>query len=287
MMLRGSNLRPTLLGVAALLSCLSLSACGEGQHGSLPASNTAAVLSSLSLAAGGGEGWGTITGQVVLEGPVPERAKINVTKDQDACLAKGPLLSEELIANPKNKGVKDVVVWLIDATDAKKALPVHPKLAAAPLPDVEIDQPCCQFIPHIVAMREGQALVVKNSAGIAHNVHVIGGAKGPDFNVILPPGGQKKVAAEDIPARPTAISVKCDIHPWMYGYIRVFAHPYFTKTDADGKFTIKDAPAGNWRIVMWQEKGWVLKGLKNGEPITVEADKTTDLGQVTFTPPKD
>jgi hypothetical protein len=262
-MLRSSCLCPALLGAAALLSWLSPSAAARA------------------------ESWGTITGQVVLEGsgPVPERAKINVTKDQDACLAKGPLLAEELIANPKNRGVKDVLVWLIDAKNPKAPLPIHPRLAAAPLPDVEIDQPCCQFVPHIIAMREGQALVVKNSAAIAHNVHVIGGIKGPDFNVILPPGGQKKVSAEEIPARPTAISVKCDIHPWMYGYIRVFAHPYFAKTDADGKFTIKDAPAGDWRIVIWQENGWV-KGDKNGTPITVEAGKTTDLGQVNFPLPK-
>jgi hypothetical protein len=259
----GSRIRPALVGAVALLACLS------------PSPATCA------------EGWGTITGQVVVDGPVPERGKINVTKDQEACLAKGDLLSEDYIVNPKNKGVKNVVVWLIDAKDPKKKLPIHPKLKDAKQPPLEIDQPCCQFIPHIVAMREGRDVVFKNSATVAHNVNVLGGDKGPTFNVILPPGGQRKVDAEDVPARPRVIPVKCDIHPWMNAYIWVYPHPYFAVTDADGKFTIKDAPAGDWRIVIWQEtKGWV-KGDKNGTPVTIEDGKTSDLGAIAFTPTKD
>src|SRR5262249_4421621 len=97
-----------------------------------------------------------------------------------------------------------------------------------------------------------------------------------------------------VPARPTPISVQCDIHPWMKAYIRVFNHPYFAVTDEDGKFTIKDAPAGEWRIVVWQEKsGWGKADrndpnppTKTGTPITIKAGETTTL-EVPFAPPKD
>jgi hypothetical protein len=247
------------------------------------------VLSALALAAPApaGEGWGDVTGRVVIEGPVPEREKLKVDKDQAACLAKGPLLSEAYIVNPRNKGVQNVFVWLIDAKDPRKTPPVHPSLQNRKLPAVEIDQPCCQFVPHVVALQQGQDLVIKNGAGIAHNVHVFGGVKGPEFNVILPPGGAKRVEAADLVARPTPILVKCDIHPWMNGFVRVFAHPYFAVTDADGKFTIKNAPAGDWRVVIWQEsKGWV-KGDKNGSPVTIEPGKANDLGEIGLTPAKD
>ena len=73
----------------------------------------------------------------------------------------------------------------------------------------------------------------------------------------------------------------------MSGYIRVFKHPYFAVTDEDGRFDIKGAPAGKWNLVVWQENtGWV-KGGKNGTPITIEADKTTNLGTIPLTPEKD
>jgi hypothetical protein len=260
-MMFGWKIRPALVGAVALLSALSPAARAEG--------------------------WGTITAQVVVDGDVPEREKIKVTKDQEACLAKGDLLSEDYVVNPKNKGVKNVIVWLIDATDAKKKLPIHPRLANVKLPPVEIDQPCCQFIPHVAAMREGQDLIFKNSAMIAHNVHLIAvGTKGPNMNFILPAGGQKKLDAEEVPAQRLPITVQCDIHPWMSARIGVFAHPYFAVTDADGKFTIKDAPAGDWRIVLWQEsKGWVT-GDKTGLAVTVADGKTMDLGQIKFTPTK-
>ena len=51
-----------------------------------------------------------------------------------------------------------------------------------------------------------------------------------------------------------AIPVKCNIHPWMRGYIAVFKHPYFAVTDKTGSFELKDLPAGSYTITAWQEK---------------------------------
>jgi len=48
--------------------------------------------------------------------------------------------------------------------------------------------------------------------------------------------------------------VKCNIHPWMHGYIAVFKHPFFAVTDQEGHFEIKNVPAGNYTIKAWQEK---------------------------------
>ncbi len=244
----------------------------------------AATLLVLAIAAASrADGWGTITGQVVYPGAVPAREKINVNKDQDHCLSKGPLYTEELIVNPKNSGVCNVFVWLIDASGSyTKPLPIHPSLKETKLPEAVMDQPCCQFVPHALALREGQGLALKNSAPISHSVRVLGGLKGPEFNTILPPGAQKVVAPEDLPARPTPIAVQCDIHPWMRAWIRVFPHPYFAVTDADGRFTIPNAPAGEYRLVMWQESvGWV-HGDKKGTPITIKDGGKTDLSNVSL-----
>jgi len=232
------------------------------------------------------EGWGTIKGQVVLDGDVPKPVAVNVDKDKDACLKNGPILKEDLVVNSKNKGVKWALVYLISDTGFKGDVPVHPKLKAIKAKVVDLDQPCCKFEPHLLAMRQGQTLVVKNSAEIAHNVNILGGARGPNVNQIVPSKG--KFELKDIVARPIPIQVKCDIHPWMGGKIAVLKNPYFAVTDDDGKFEIKDAPAGDFRLVVWHEKqGWVVgdeKPSSMGKKITIKDGAATDLGALPLKP---
>jgi len=246
-----------------------------------------AGLLALGAAARAEEGWGTLKGRVEWAGgAVPQRAKLNVNKDQEACLKNGPLLSEEYVVNPKNKGVRWVFVWLVDPKDPKKPVPVKPELKQPAKKVVEMDQPCCMFEPHLVGLQEGQTLVVKNSATVAHNVNVIGGPLGPNTNPILPAG--QKFTLEGIVGRPTPIQVSCNIHPWMKAYVRVFKNPYFAVTDEDGNFEIKGAPAGNYNLVVWQEStGWVAGAPtpnKNGMPIAIKPNAVTDLGAIPLKP---
>jgi plastocyanin len=240
-----------------------------------------AALALLAAPSAHAQGWGTVKGQVHWGGgAVPKREKIVVTKDAPACLAKGDLYSEKYVVNPKNKGVRWVLVWLTDANNPTKPIPVHPALAAIKNKTVVMDQPCCMFEPHVVALREGQTIEFKNSAGIAHNVKVDGGAKGPNINPILPPGTSHK--EENIEARKFPIPVSCSIHPWMKAYVGVYKGPYFAVTDADGKFEIKNAPAGKFRLMAWQEEqGWVAgddgKPNGKGQLIEIKPGETTDV----------
>jgi plastocyanin len=243
----------------------------------------AGVLALFAAAAAQADGWGTIKGQVVWDGKeAPKRAPVNVTKDQGDCEKNGKLFEDKLVVNPKNKGVRWCLVYLMNEKGFEKDIPIKPNLKELKTKTVELDQPCCQFEPHMLAMREGQTLIVKNSATISHNVNIVGGAKPPNVNQIVPAGG--KFTVEDIKARPIPIMVKCDIHPWMGGRIAVLKNPYFAVTDADGNFEIKDAPAGDFRLVIWHEEaGWVIgdaKPTRNGKKITIKAGETTDLGKV-------
>jgi Polysaccharide lyase family 4, domain II len=244
----------------------------------------AVVLASATMVRA--DGWGTIKGQVVWGGGnVPAPIKLNVDKDQAHCLSKGAILKEEYVINPKNKGVRWVMVYLMSVGGFNKDIPIHPKLKAIKNPAVELDQPCCRFEPHVLALREGQTLVVKNSAPVVHNVN-INGAKGLSLNRILPPSGELKV--ENALAQPLPISVACNIHGWMTGKVFVLKHPYFAVTDEDGKFEIKNAPAGTYRLVIWHEgMGWVVgdkEPSKMGKKITIKADEVTDLGKFPVMP---
>lgn len=246
-----------------------------------------AVLFALALAAAApaaeGGKWGSIKGQVVWAGGNFEPEKLNVDKDQGVCLKNGDLLSEKYVVDPKSKGVRWVMVWLIDPAKPRAPLPIKPELAEVKPKKLVLDQPTCQFTPHVLAIREGQELEVKNTATISHNINVIGGTLNPNLNQIIPPGG--KLDIDGFKAAPTPVNVSCTIHGWMKGYIRVFNHPYFAVTDAEGNFEIKDAPAGKWNLVIWQEeKGWVTEGGKLGMPVTIEPGSTTKLGKIELKP---
>ncbi|HXG11552.1 MAG TPA: hypothetical protein VNK04_17490 [Gemmataceae bacterium] len=227
-------------------------------------------------------GWGDVKGQVVWGGnDLPEVKKLDVTKDQEHCLARGAILSEEWVINPTNKGVRWAVVWLIpDPPDGQLA--VHPSLQAVPKDVVVMDQPMCKFEPHVVALRQGQTLEVKNSAPIVHNVNWAGIRIRGDNKVISPNGSIK---IDDLKATGFPVIIACNIHPWMKAYVRVFDHPYFAVTDENGRFEIKNAPAGKCRLVVWQETAG-YKSDKNGDPITIQAGTATDVGKLELKPAK-
>jgi hypothetical protein len=157
-----------------------------------------------------------------------------------------------------------------------------------------VDQPCCAFEPRIVCLREGQMLVVKNSSSIPHGVKIDGPEQNPSISQVVPASGQVEVPGFKRLNRPApAVSIfSCNLHSWMRGYIRAFDHPYFAVTDEQGRFEIKNAPAGKWNLVVWQEEvGYVVtqpgKSGAYGVPIEIKAGAVSDVGPYKLTPPKE
>jgi hypothetical protein len=251
--------------------------------------STAAFL----LAAGPAfaQGWGDLKGQIIWDTkkPAPKPAVINVDKDQQHCLGKGPLVKDDLVIDAKTGGVKNVMVWLAPAGGGK--LPIHPNLQAVPNQKVVIDQPLCAFVPRITMMREGQELDIKNSAPITHNTRITGNPEvNGTTNLTIPPGGVIAFAgAKALKAEKRPLQVACDIHGWMGGRLAVFDHPYFALTKDDGTFEIKNAPAGKFVVFIQHEKaGWLHTprekkegvGGSAGQPITIPAGGALNLGKI-------
>jgi hypothetical protein len=240
-------------------------------------------------ALGQGAQWGTVKGRVVFDGKeVPTRPEIAAAAAVPACklcAAAGKTLEDEWVVDPKTRGVRWVMVWLLDESgNFNKPIPIHPKLKK-PEPKVLLDQPCCMFEPHVLGIRQGQILVARNSATVAHNVNILGGDANPNKNVIIPAG--KEVEIDGWKADSSPVPVQCTIHLWMNARIRVFAHPYFAVTNEKGEFEIKDAPAGKFRIVVWNNI-WVVsekgKSGKVGIPLEIKPDAVTDLGDIKTKP---
>src|SRR5205085_7504186 len=112
---------------------------------------------------------GTIKGRVVLADGTPkiESLKPQMEKNQDAkvCLSGKEFEKQEQtwILASDNKGVANVVVRLVPPSG--KAF----KTIAPDKKEVDIDQPHCAFVPHVVALKKGQVLKVLNSASVLHN----------------------------------------------------------------------------------------------------------------------
>lgn len=244
---------------------------------------------SLSPKADPPAGWGTVKGRVVWAGgDVPPRKPIDVDNDHDHCLGKGPLLSEEWVVHEKNKGVRWTFVWLAPEPHAKnRPLPIHPSRKEIPAQEVVIDQPCCAFEPHALALRKGQNLVVKNSSSVAHNVNWRGDPRtNPGDNQTIPAQRSYTIKGLQPDGFGFPLRLECNLHRWMSARVGVFDHPYFAVTDADGAFEMKSAPAGEYRLMIWHESaGWCggAKG-KEGKKITIPNDGTADVGDVELKP---
>lgn len=185
----------------------------------------------------------SITGRVFYRGPRPPRKPIDLSAcPQCAAAADGPIYDESLVVNDDGS-LQNVVVSIAGG------LPPGEPFASATEP-VTLDQKGCAFRPHVIAARVGQPIVVKNSDPFLHTVHSLDAEESPAFNFAQPTIGQRRV--EPLRAVET-FEVTCDLHPWMKAWVRVFNHPYFTITRADGTFALPPLPPGTYRIKAWHE----------------------------------
>ena len=178
--------------------------------------------------------WGTLRGRFVYDGDPPERTKALVNKDTDVCGA-FDLRDEQLIV-AGGGGLADVVIWLHTA-----GAPIHEEYTATANATVELDNNQCHFVPHVVALRLGQTLHIKNSDPVGHNTQ-IQFASNHGFNEAVPVGGSKDITPAKVERHP--VDVVCSIHPWMRANLVVKDTPYVAVSAADGAFEIANLPTG-------------------------------------------
>lgn len=196
---------------------------------------------------------GTITGKLLWVGKPEKAHRVAVTQDRAACGA----AKETYDVRVEQGGVAGAVVWLDNAT--------HGKAFAFPKP--VLDQKGCMFVPSVVVMKPGQ-LEVENSDSVTHNIHIIARYNRSSNRMMAPGAAPVEVTL----MRPETIQVRCDIHPWMQGYIVVAKNPYYTLSGSGGSFTLTDVPPGTYTLDAWQSK----IGTKS-QSVTVQAGKTATV----------
>jgi hypothetical protein len=202
---------------------------------------------------------GSIQGHVKLTGAAPVNRAIPMGADPN-CLTinAGKRINQDTVLRAADGGLANSFVLLRGS---------FPGAAASPTP--VIDQRGCMYHPKIQGARVGQTLEVRNSDSTLHNIHSLS-TKGNNFNTGQPVAGM--VFKYPLKSEEVMLHVKCDVHPWMTGYLGVVSHPYFAVTDASGAFRIPNVPPGKYTIVAWHEQYGPLTQtieVKAGAPVDV------------------
>ncbi|MEP7012434.1 MAG: carboxypeptidase regulatory-like domain-containing protein [Acidobacteriota bacterium] len=210
---------------------------------------------------------GDIVGTVNYTGKVPTLKPIAMDADP-VCAKKhtSPVPSEALVLGAGNT-MGNVMVRVKGAVAGNYPAPAAP---------VVIDQKGCQYHPHVLGIRVGQTLKLKNSDGLLHNVHALPKVNTP-FNMAMP--ANRTEADSKFGKEEGMFLVKCDVHGWMAAYVGVFSNPFFSVTGPDGKFKISGLPPGTYDVEAWQEK----LGMKTMK-VTVTAAKA-GTANFSFAPP--
>lgn len=200
---------------------------------------------------------GTIEGVVRVVGTVPAPKEI---PNASTCTPgqAGPVMADALLVDGDK--LKNAFVWLKSALPADGPPPKEP---------VIIDQRGCMYAPKVIGARVGQTVVFLNSDPVFHNVHGVAEANA-GFNDPTPSKDTRLVKVFERPE--VMVRAKCDVHPWMAGFVGVVPHDYFAVTSAAGTFRLERVPAGTHEVEIWHESFG-----KKTLSVSVAADATARL----------
>jgi Carboxypeptidase regulatory-like domain len=187
---------------------------------------------------------GSITGTIKLDGVVPHQKPIDMSKEP-SCAAvhkDHPITTEGVVAGPDG-GLANVVVYISEGWSGGDFTPTS---------QPEFTQKGCQYLPHVLGLGVNQHFKVVNADQTSHNIHPMPapGGQNHEWNKSQPPGAQP--IDTSWPAQEVAIHVKCNIHPWMSGYMVVVKSPYGV-SDEKGSYKIENLPPGDYTLTAWQE----------------------------------
>jgi plastocyanin len=124
----------------------------------------------------------------------------------------------------------------------KTPLPAAARSAAM----VEMDQIDRQFSPYVLAVHTGTRVLFVNNDSIAHQVYSFSPVK--RFELALYHGTPREPVVFD---RPGVVTIGCNIHDNMLGYLYVTDAPWFGTTDGKGHWRAAEVPAGEYEVQVW------------------------------------
>lgn len=181
-----------------------------------------------------------VTGKITLKGTPPPEKDLPLDPGCGA-LHQGAKPKTRLYVVDGSGGLADALVYLKDAK------------AGGAGEGILVDQKGCEYVPYVAAVLAGQKITVRNSDPVLHNVHPTPAVAGnPEKNLAQLPKSKDLEFVYNNPEQ--FMRFKCDVHPWMFAYVNVMAHPYYAISGKDGSFTIKNVPDGEYTVEVVHRK---------------------------------
>jgi plastocyanin len=142
-----------------------------------------------------------------------------------------------VVRDQKGEPLADAVV--VAVPEAPAARPARPKLE-------QVEQIGEEFVPKVKAILVGSPVSFPNRDSVRHHVYSFSASK--RFDLPLYVGTPAKPVVFDTPG---VVTLGCNIHDWMIGYIYVSESPYFSITGKDGSASITGMPSGTYTVRVW------------------------------------
>ncbi len=234
-----------------------LAAVGAACMLAFPVAGQAAKYKEVDVSNGG-----SIKGRVSFEGALPVDVEdlIAITKNPEVC-----------DKDPNNPGYRKVV-W-VDVKDGAlrgsfvfiDKIKQGKKWSEPEGGNYLINQEGCRFRPWAQVVKPGTITIRNSDKGVLHNINtreLIGVEKGRAvkrtmFNFGQPDPGDIEQKLK--PRRSAYISINCEAHNFMFGFMMAPKHPYAVVVKEDGTFSIDDVPPGKYTVKAWHPKFGVKK----------------------------
>ena len=144
------------------------------------------------------------------------------------------------VLGPGGEPVEDAVVFLRPLSGQKSA---H-----APLP-ASVEQHDREFVPYLTVVQVGAAVRFPNQDPIRHHVYSFSQPK--KFGIKLYAGDAPDPIIFD---KPGVVTMGCNVHDWMLGYVFVVDTPWFAKTDPGGLAQIDAVEDGEYEARIWHPR---------------------------------
>ena len=192
---------------------------------------------------------GSVQGRITFDGALPETAveSIAITKNPEVC---GDGYREVVWIDVDDGALRGTFVFIDQVAEGKA-------WGAPPDGHYMINQKGCRFRPWAQVIQRGPIVIRNSDEDVLHNINtreMIGVERGrvvkrTIFNFGQPDPGD--INKDIKPRRSPFISINCEAHNFMFGFMLAPVHPYAIVVNDDGSYEIDGIPPGSYTLKAW------------------------------------
>jgi len=145
-----------------------------------------------------------------------------------------------VVSDSAGRPVPDAVVYLRGASPVSRSTPP---------PSAVVDQRDKVFVPQVTVIEVGAEVRFPNSDSVSH--HVYSFARPNAFELPLYRHERRPTVRFE---HAGVVTLGCNIHDAMVGWIVVVDSPYFARASALGEAVLADVPPGQYAALVWSPR---------------------------------